>query len=46
MAETNQELPHRSLWRRLERRFVGFWMSVLAWVAERKLKKATRKARD
>lgn len=46
MAETNQALPPRSIWRRIERRFVGFWMSVIVWFAERRLKKATKKARD
>jgi hypothetical protein len=45
MAGTNQGLPPRSIWRRIERRFVGLWMSALVWIAERKLKKATKKAR-
>jgi hypothetical protein len=43
MAETVQ--PRRSIWRRIERGFVGFWMSIVVWFAERKLKKATKKSR-
>lgn len=39
--------PHapapRSIWRRMERRFVGFWMSVIVWFVERRLLKAEKK---
>ena len=43
MAATDHGVPHRSLWRRIERRFVGFWMSLMVWFVERRLLKAEKK---
>ena len=36
------DIPRRSIWRRIERRFVGFWMSLLVWFVERRVLKASK----
>jgi len=43
MAATAHDAPRRSVWRRVERRFVGFWMSLIVWFVERRLLKAEKK---
>lgn len=37
MSTDSSVSPRRSIWRRMERRFVGFWMSLILWFVERRL---------
>jgi len=46
MAPDPDPRPRRSIWRRLERRFVGLGMSVIVWFAERRLMKAAKRTRS
>ncbi|HSM01507.1 MAG TPA: hypothetical protein VK960_03560 [Acidimicrobiia bacterium] len=39
MSSEGPDVPRRSIWRRIERRFVGFWMSLVLWFVERRLLK-------
>ena len=45
MPAPSVDAPHRSLWRRIERRFVGFWMALIVWLVERRLLKAKKAGR-
>jgi hypothetical protein len=44
MPSRHPEDSRRSIWRRIERRFVGFWMSLIVWLVERRLLKSARRS--
>lgn len=42
MSTDSPARSRRSIWRRVERRFVGFWISLALWFVERRLLKGDR----